>query len=400
MAQQHDAGALKVVVVGLPDALEQPWIGELQRAGQVRVLAVVGAAGLALNIVRDRRPELLLVDRPIEQAEALLRRAAAVAPSTAGIAVLAQHNMGGVRRLVSAGARDIVVKPLHREQLVAALHTAALRERERPRRSTSELRTAEAAVVQPVSPIVLLGAKGGVGTTTLAANLAVALRRIVDDDVGLVDFSEQFGDLGVLFNAMPRRTLHGQALVAAELDDAVLDRTLIRHSSGVCLALAPENPATTGQLDARHAAQMLQALRRRFRWLVVDCRSRLDALALAAVQAAETVLLVTTPDILALRDARRAIEYMAGRGLACERIAVLLNRYLPRSGPSADEVERFLRCPVHALVLDDTPAFAVAVERGVPLASGRPLLPEARRLLFLAAALAGDPAGRELRMTG
>lgn len=395
----HDAGTgvLNVVVVAAADALEQTWIGELLGSREVRVLAVVGATGLALSHVRTRRPDVLLIDRAPEHAEALLRASAAGAPSTAGIVIMAEHSMAGVRRLVAAGARDILPKPLQREQLVAALRAAVQREREHPRRSADAAAASESAASAPAGPFVLLGSKGGVGTTTLAANLAVALRRVVGEAVGLVDLSQQFGDLGVLFNAMPRRTLHGQALAGVALDDAVLDRTLIRHSSGVALALAPENPATAGRLEDAHAAAMLEALRRRFSWLVVDCRSRLDGVAVATFQAAQTVLLVTTPDVLALRDARRAIEYLSGRGLGRECGAVVLNRCVPGAGPSAGEVEHFLRWPVRA-VLPDAAAYTQAAERGVPLVCERPLPPEARRLLRLAAALAGDADRAELRI--
>ena len=399
MARDDQGDVLTVVVVAAPDALEQPWIDELAGAGHFRVLGVVGATGLALELVRARRPDVLVIDRSPEHAEALLRAAAVAAPATAGVAMLPEHNMAGVRRLVSAGARDIMIKPLHREQLVAALRAVALRERQRPHRSPEEPRAPDAGNLRQVKPIVLLGSKGGVGTTTLAANLAVTLRRVVGDQVALVDLGQQFGDLGVLFSAVPRRTLHGQAMAGVTLDNAVLDRVVLRHPSGVSLVLAPEDPETIGRLDAGHVALMFEALRRRFRWLVVDCRSRLDSVAVGAVEAAGTLLLVTTPDVLALRDARRAIEYLAGRGLAYEHGALLLNRFVPGAGPSAGEVERFLRWPVRALLRDDVAAYSSAAESGVPLAQARPLLPEARRMLLLAAAIAGDPVRKELLAT-
>lgn len=399
MVRVHETGAVTVVVVVSPDAMEQPWIGELGRDGHVHVLAVVGAARPALDILRARRPDVVLIDRAPEHAAALLREAAVVAPATAGVALLAGHSMSGVRRLVSAGARDVLAKPLHRDQLRAALRAAALRERERPRRQAGEQRAAEAPGTRAAGLVVLLGAKGGVGNTTIAANLAVAMQQIAGD-VALVDFSDQFGDLGVLFNALPRKTLHRQALAGAVLDDSLLDHALIRHASGVALALAPEDPLTTGRLDAGHVTLVLDALQRRFCWIVVDCRSRLDRVALAAVAAAGTVLLVTTPDVLALRNARRVVEYLSVRGLGRDRGAVLHNRCVRGAGPSSEEVERFVGLPVLAALLDAPAAYAAAAERGVPLAQVRPLLPEARRLLFLAAAIAGDPAGAELRTIG
>ncbi len=390
MATQNQMSGLRIVIIAPADALDQDWITGLQSESSVNVLARVGVLQRGIEAVQQHQPNILLIDRPVEQIEETLSVAYAVAPQTLCVAVLPQQDMAAVRRLVSAGARDILIKPLHHRDMLASLRQVVQMEDTRRQRAGQPALLALQQRKALGKVIVVMGPKGGVGSTTVATNLAVALKHVGGHDVALADFSLQFGDVGVLLNLWSKHTLHDLAIHYDTIDDGLLDRVMVPHASGVKVLLAPGEPELSADMSGVQVNAIIKALRSRFAYVVVDCWSFLDEITETLMAAADQVLLVTTPEIPALKNSKQALEYFTRHGVHKDHVALVLNRFPSVKGVTLQDIQQHLRHPVQANLPSDGPAVTYAANKGIPVVQSHPQSWVAQSFLKLAAWVAGD----------
>lgn len=389
MAAHGRVSRIRVVVIASADALDQPWIAALRADASVDVRAVVGVMQHGIEVVRQEQPDVLLIDRSLVQAEQLLQAVASAVPQTMCIALLAEQDMPAVRRLAAAGARDLVIKPFAPRALQASVRQVL--QRERPRHTMQPALLTQDTPASGGSVIVVFGVKGGVGTTTIATNLAVALRRITSRRVALADFSPQFGDVGVLLNLWSKQTLHDLAAQPDPLDDRLVDQALVAHRSGVDVLLGSDAPGLRAGLSDAQVRATVQALRARASYVLIDGGALLDRIGTTLLGLADQVLLVTTPEVPALKNTRQTLDYLTYQGLPCQRVALVLNRFPSVRGVTLHDIQQHVGHPVRANLPSDGPAVAYAINTGVPVLEQYPESWIAQSLLRLAASLAGDP---------
>ncbi|MFD5734718.1 CpaE family protein [Streptomyces sioyaensis] len=250
-------------------------------------------------------PEVVVVHERIGPAPALelIREVALRFPAVGVVLITADAGPALFSAAMDAGARGVVGLPLGYEELAARVQAAA--------QWAAGVRVhlgggPEAAPGPAGTLVTVTGAKGGVGTTVTAVQLALAARA-AGRSVALVDLDLQSGDVASYLDVQFRRSvvdLAGiQDISVRVLQDAVHD-----HHTGLGLLLAPEEGERGEEVDDRAARQILGALRSRYEVVLVDCGSQMQSANAAAVELAETALLVTTPDVVAVRAAKRQVR--------------------------------------------------------------------------------------------
>jgi pilus assembly protein CpaE len=390
MAAQSKGSAVRAVVIAPAEGMDQDWITALQAESGIEVLATVGVLTRGVEAVREHQPNVVVIDRPVEQIEETIQSIYASSPQTMCVAVLEQQDMAAVRRLVAAGARDILAKPLHPRDVVASLRQVVQMEEGRRQRAGLPALLAPQRKMTAGKVIVVMGPKGGVGTTTVATNLAVALRQVTGNDVALADFSIQFGDVAVLLNLWSRHTLHDLAVHHETIDDGLLERVLVPHASGVQVLLAPSEPEMTADISVTQTTAVVKALRAKYAYVVIDCWSFLDEITESMMSLADQVLLVTTPEVPALKNTKQALEYFARHGVHRDHIALVLNRFPSVKGVTLQDIQQHLRHPIQANLPSDGPAVTYAANKGIPVLHSHPQSWVAQSFLKLAAWIAGD----------
>lgn len=154
--------------------------------------------------------------------------------------------------------------------------------------------------------VTVSGAKGGVGATLTAVQLALAAQAS-GRSTALLDMDLQTGDVASYLDVQFRRSVADLAAIT-DLSPRVLADAVFRHDSGLALLLAPGEGERGEEITDRAARQIVGALRSRYEVVVVDCGAQLGGAGAAAVESADTALLVTTPDVVAVRGAKRAVR--------------------------------------------------------------------------------------------
>jgi pilus assembly protein CpaE len=381
---------IEVVILAPAGSLEQPWITGLQADPGVKVEACVGVLNRAVEVVGQLQPNVLIIDRSVSETEEVIHAAYAASPHTLCFAILQEEDMASMRRLVAAGARDILVKPLQLADLLSSMQQGMQVEESRRQRAGLPSLRSNRQQVTPGKVIVVMGPKGGVGTTTIATNVAVALKLVTGKGVALADFNLQFGDVAVLLNLWSKHTLHDLALHYQEIDDALIQRVMVPHSSGVQVLQAPSLPDMAADIGAEEVMAVVKALQSRFAYVVIDCWSFLDEITEALIVNADQVLLVTTPEVPALKNTKQALEYFTRHGTHHEHVALVLNRFPSVKGVTLHDIQEHIRHPIQANLPSDGPAVTFAANKGVPVVQSHPESWVAQSFLRLAAWVAGD----------
>ncbi|MFJ6982104.1 MULTISPECIES: CpaE family protein [unclassified Streptomyces] len=309
--------SLTTLLSQLPDAEPVTPVGDSTHL--VDTLARLAAESV------DELPEVVVVHERIGPVPALelVREVALRFPAVGVILVTTDASPGLFAAAMDAGARGLVALPLSYEELAHRVHAVA-------QWSTGVRRHlghgAEVFTGAGGTLVTVSGAKGGVGTTLLAVQLALAAQAS-GRPTALVDLDLQSGDIASFLDVQFRRSVVDLAAIT-DLSPRVLAEAVFRHDSGVALLLAPGEGERGEEVTDRAARQIIAALRSRYEVVVVDCGSQLGGAGAAVVELADTALLVTTPDVVAVRGAKRVVRMWDRLQIRkAEETTVVVNRH-------------------------------------------------------------------------
>jgi len=276
-----------------------------------------------------------------------------------------------------AGAREFLIKPFSSDELVSSIRRVyqlgASRRQAMPAMPQTAAGVAAAAepVTQAAGKIVsVFSSKGGVGCSTIAVNLAIALQQNAAIKVAVVDTSLQFGDIGVLLNLYASRTIADLASNAEELDDELILDVFIPHSSGVKALLAPPRPEVADTVTPSLVVDVLERLRAMFDIIIVDTGSVLDDVVLNVLDLSDKIMVVTTPEIPSIKDAKLFFEVTEALEYSRSRIMFVLNKADKRINIRAEDIEANIKYPIEGQLPLDERSVTTAVNQGVPYVLG------------------------------
>ncbi|GAA3823464.1 AAA family ATPase [Streptomyces chiangmaiensis] len=254
----------------------------------------------------DELPEVVLVHERIGPVPALdlIRDLVLRFPAVGVVLITADTSTGVLTAAMDSGARGIVTLPLGYDALAERIQAAAAWSAGMRRHlgtGTPELYSGAGGTV-----VTVTGAKGGVGATVAAVQLALAARTS-GRTVALVDLDLQSGDVASYLDVQFRRSVADLAGIT-DINPRVLQDAVYTHDSGIGLLLAPAEGERGEEVTDRVARQVLGALRARHDVVIVDCGSQMNSATAAAVEVADHALLLVTPDVVAVRAAKRMVR--------------------------------------------------------------------------------------------
>jgi len=356
-------------------------------AGGFAVAGEAGTGAEAVGLVREVRADAIVVSleepvaRPLKSIEALT----IAAPETPVIVVSSLPDKEYLRRAMVAGARDFVGHPLSQEELAKTINVVVETELKRRSLSNDILENGNRGEV-----IAVYSGKGGIGKTTLATNLSVgmALEAKQKQRVAVVDFDVLFGDVAIMLDVTPERTVGDLVPLIDKLDPDLLRSFLHVHSSGVKVLCAPTRVEDSEALNPDRVRRILDVVARTFDYVIVDLPRTLDDRVVTTLDVANTVLLVTNYGVPTLKSTKMCLDTFRGWRYSADKLKLVINHANRMNGLAPGEAERALDYPVYWKVPADS-AVAAASNQGKPFVQGQPTTKIAQNLAGLGATLMG-----------
>lgn len=242
--------------------------------------------------------------------------------------------------------------------------------------------------------ITVFSLKGGVGRTLVAVNLAVALREAGKAPVALVDGDLAFGDVEIALNLKPQHNISDLVSQVDTLEPDVMDHAMVRHASGVRVLAAADSATAADRVQARHLSTVVQVLRGEYPWVVVDTGAGTDSRLEPILDASDIILLVTTPEMTALRATRVFLQMVKEQDYPPDKVRLVVNRADMPSAIPEKQIRGSLGLVPYAVLSDDQGLATFSVNRGVPLVQSHGRKPLARGLMQLGQALVGEMAAK------
>ena len=242
--------------------------------------------------------------------------------------------------------------------------------------------------------VTVFSPKGGVGKTTLAVNLALALSDKGAKTVCLVDLDLAFGDVAITLQLFPARTIADAVHLESGLDFGVLEPILTPYREGLAALVAPVQPDAKDTIPASLVGKILQLLKSHFDYVVVDTAPAFDEYVLQALDETDDLLLVTTLDIPTLKNVKVAVETLDLLNFPKAKRRLVLNRADDKVGLTADKVESTLGMSI-TTPIPTSSQVAHSTNAGEPITSAQPKHPVSQAIKSLGRTLASPVAASQ-----
>lgn len=269
-----------------------------------------------------------------------------------------------LRQALTIGAREFLQIPLDQAEFENALDRFKQRQ---IRRLDNENQTTG-------NVISIAGSKGGVGTTTVAVNLAVAMAALnPEGSVALMDMNTMFGEIPVFLDLTPKFTWADITRNIHRLDPVFLQNVLSRHESGVQVLPSPNYLNKKHSPTLQIMETLLEQLKRMFDWVIIDAGQTMDDAALKALQMSDTLMLVSIQSLPCLTNTTRLLKSYEETGfIDPKRIHVVLNRYVKKSDISLDSLQKGIGKQVSWILPNDYASTMAAINHGKTLSQIAP----------------------------
>lgn len=355
-------------------------------------IEIVGTASNGregVDLAGKAQPDIVLMDinMPGMDGIAASEAIASQHPNVQVIMMSVQGEADYLRRSMLAGAREFLIKPFSGDELATSIrrvHQLGVHRKV----VTAPPPAAVVPVAAPPPPkggkfIVLFGARGGCGVSTLAVNLAVALREETRERVAVMDANFEFGDIGVLLNLPGQRTIADLTGPKVDLDEEMMSGIMSSHGSGIKTLLAPPRPEMTELVTGELLKKIADLLPKMFDYIIVDMGRSLREPIVTLLDAADQILLISSSDIPAIKNAKLFFELTHALGYPADKTCFILNKEDGRSGINARDISASVKHAVGGVIPKDERTVILSLNRGTPFVVQKNL-PISRAVVALA----------------
>ncbi len=337
-------------------------------------MMIVGEAADGEEAIAETKklsPDVLLMDinMPVMDGITATEKISLEYPKTAIIIVSVQGEQEYLKKAMVAGAREYMVKPFSSDELVNTIRKVYDFEQKR------RVQLAEPAVVKQMQSdpqlVAVFSTKGGVGKTTIATNLAVSLAEETRKRVVVVDLDLQFGDVAIMLNVIPKRTITELIQDINQMDAELMEGYLVSHPTGVKVLPCPTRPEYAELITGSHVEKILGILKQNYDYIIIDTAPFFQETTLSALDLCHQILLVSALDLPTIKNVKLGLEVLDSLHLK-GKVRLILNRSSNDIGIKCEDMEESLGLKVKAHIPSDGRTVITSVNKGSPFVITHP----------------------------
>jgi pilus assembly protein CpaE len=333
-----------------------------------------------LKLVKQLKPSLVIMHlHPVDEALSATERMKTELPGTSVYLTGKDPDADVILRAMRAGASELLSRPVSGTDLSTAM-----------KKLSARIQQETAAARQAGKVVTIFSNKGGVGTTTIATNLAVSLAAETGEQVVIADLDLQLGDVTVFLNMKPRYSIVDIVSRGQALDPSSVHSALARHDSGVYVLGEPARPEDADTVAADQIGQVLNHLRQMFPYVVVDTTHSFEDRTIEVLDVSDIILLVVLLDLPNIRNVQRCLDiFNRLPGYSHGKVRLVVNRYMPDLQIGVPQVEKTLKSEVYWKIPNDYGRVINSINAGAPLVSMNGESPVTESFRSLARDIAG-----------
>ncbi|MDF2841336.1 MAG: pilus assembly protein CpaE [Clostridia bacterium] len=344
-----------------------------------------GQNGLeAVALARELRPDVILMDINMPEMDGIKATQTITEEGFDGSVIIMsiQGEKEYIKKAMSAGARDYVIKPFGVNELIEGIRRVYQLDQAKKKKIANPI---SGAKLQS-KVISVFSTKGGVGKTTVATNLAVAIATTSKKKVALLDLDLQFGDVAISLNLYVKNTITElvKDLINVEHENDMIEEYMLTHYSGVKVLAAPTKPENAEYVNSEHIKKIIGILKSRFEYIIIDTAQGFDDTVITALDDSDTILYVSTLDLPSIKNTKNGLEVMKTLNYSSEKVRVVVNKSNESFGIKHLDFKAALNVDLWAIIPDDLASVAISVNNGHPLVSHRRSSVVSKRIFKLA----------------
>ena len=239
-----------------------------------------------------------------------------------------------------------------------------------------------------ISTYTVFSPKGGVGTSTIAVNLAISLQKLLQEDVLLIDGKHLFGHLALYCNIRTNNSITDLIARAGSLDAHLIRQVVEKHNSGIYVLPSPVSIVEAQGIQAKDLFKVLQSLQSVFPYIVIDGGNHLNENTVTYMDISDQILLVLNPDLASMRDVRQFLDLsISTLSYPKEKTLLTINFSGRKEDIKKDEIEKILKKEIFGTIPSDANLALSSINEGVPLILKKPRHPISKAINEIAKAL-------------
>lgn len=325
------------------------------------VIAETDSLVYGYELTRQNRPKVIFLDLR-QDPQKTLEMAQRISSFFKEVLIVVsghESSLELIKACMEAGVRDYLNRPLALADVrgVFEKHRLAL---------LSDTKTGD----RTGRIITVFSNKGGLGKTTIAVNMALALSETIGKPVALVDLNLQLGDITTFLDVEPKQTIVDIARNIGRVDAAYLESSLALYTAGkasVYVLADPLHVEDAEEVTADQINAVLTVLRATFEYVVIDTTTSFDSKTLCALDLADQILLVSIVNLPSIRSSQRLLNLFERLGYDSQKIKLVINRYMDGEEITIEDVEETLEHPVFWKIPNSYYVIMTAINRGIPI---------------------------------
>lgn len=336
-----------------------------------RFIKVVGEAEngwQTLELTLQLKPDILLVYYNMNEVDGyeITEKVVSKLEHTIVIITSEKNDIDLVKKAMFHGAKEYIATPFVSETLINTIRL--LYDKECVKNDSTKNNSQHTDINISSKVMSIFSTKGGVGKSTLAVNTALALYKKTKEKVAILDLDLQFGDVLLMVNKDPKDSIVD---FIEKSDEYTLEnlKLFMKDYDGISILPSPISPEYAEYVSQEHVTQIIKLLKQEYKYVIIDNPNSFDEVTLTALDASDTILMVTNMDIVSIKNVKLGLKIMDSLGYTEDKVKLVINKANPKFGIKLKDLKTVFEKKVTQVINEDIKTVVTSINKGIPFVS-------------------------------